>query len=144
MQTRTAFTLVLFALALAIPSCGGGDEKPRKGEAASKGEQQPPSTQDQEEKTWQSMVSLMERLADIAEANRGDCDAMALKIDEALNANKRTLKHARSVRKVSSDDRRLQEEFQPRVMAAMEKLLEPMKDCKDNPALKQAIQKLEQ
>lgn len=142
MQLRTAVSLVLLALALALPSCGGGDEKPGKGEAASKGEQSPQGKSDQNEKTYESMVSLMEKLADIADANRDDCDAMALAMDGLLQSQAKLLKRARSVRKASGDDRGLQEKFQPRLMAAMDKLVEPMKHCKGNEALQRAVETL--
>jgi len=147
MRPCSILSALLVALALLGTSCGdrGNKEKAASEQAVTARDAGAAPVEQDQEKTkrlWEQMIGLMEQLAEIAQANQGDCDKMALEIDRVLQKHKKFLTNARAVRKANPDDPELQEKYQPRIMQAMDKLVPPMKACKDNDALARAMKQL--
>jgi len=134
--------LLAISLAFAAIGCSDRTEDDRPAEEASaKGAAAP--EQDKMKQVWERMITIMEGLADIAEANQDDCVKMALELDKVLEANLKFLKKAKRIRKANAQDVELQEAYQPRLLAAMAKIVPAMKACKDNPDLERTMQKLD-
>lgn len=147
MRFAPLLALALLVSATAAAGCGsddrGDESRARVEKKPAEGAQSPAAEGDKSEAIRDSTIALLEQIADAADENQDDCGAMARQIDTLLHRSADLLEAAKAMKKGDTQDQEMQEKYQPRMMAAMGKLMPALEKCRNNEALKKAMEKLD-
>ncbi len=86
-------------------------------------------------------VALLEKMADLATADKGNCDRMAADLEAFLKAHKAEIEADREAgqKQTPEEKKAFREKYGPRLMAAQMKLRQAIGPCAQDPRVRAAL-----
>ena len=154
------FAAILFSSALLVSFAACKKDEKKEGDTAATGdtatpaEGTKPAEQPAEKPAEQPAagdaeleakgVEVMTKMADIMDANKGDCDKMGAELSSFLEAEKGTLDQMKEFGDKQTDEQKkaFEEKYATQMEQAMAKMGPAIEACKDNAAVQAAMSKM--